>query len=805
MDNLFQDLRYAFRTLIKRPGFTVVAVLALALGIGANTAIFSVVNGVILRPLPYTEPDRLAMVWLDNRRQGIREDITSYPNFIDWRDQNQVFEGMAGFRSWRQSLTGTGEPEELRGASVSANFFQIMGTSPSLGRGFTAEEETPGKDNVVILSHGLWQRRFGGDSNLLGRTLTLGGRIVTVVGVMPVGFQFPKDAEMWDPLAPSERLKAARSSFWLPVIGRLRPGVTPAQAQAEMDTIAGRLEQQYPESNAGYGINIVPLHDQVVGKVRPALLVLLASVAFVLLIACANVANLLLARAAERQKEIAIRTALGAGRWRIIRQMLTESLLLAALGGGLGLMLATLGVDALVAISPADLPRMENADLDVRVLGFTLFVSLLTGFIFGLVPALQASKPELNETLKEGGRTETGGVQGQRIRSLLVVFEMAIALMLLIGAGLMIRSFQRVYQVDLGFNSDRLLTVGLSLPRSKYADGASLKAFYKQLEERLAAVPGVESVGSTSQILLPELTNSTIFSVEGRAPEPEAQRLEVPYDTVTPDYFKTMGMALAQGRTFTEQDGPDAEQVVVINEAMARRYWPDTDPVGKRFKYGDPDSNSPWMTVVGVVRDTRRQGLDRTIRIESYLPYAQAPFRSMYVVVRAAGDPLALASTLRDTVWSLDKDLPVANIQTMEQILSETTAQRRLNMLLMGLFAAVALILAAVGIYGVMSYSVTRRTREIGIRQALGATRRDVLRMIIKQGMIIAFAGVVIGLAASFALTRVMSSLLFEVSATDAFTFAVTSLALAGVALLASYIPAHRATRVDPMVALRYE
>ncbi len=805
METLWQDLRYGLRMLRAKPSFAVVAILALALGIGANTAIFSVVNAVLLSPLPFPQPEQLAMVWLDNRRQDIHDDITSYPNFLDWRDQNHVFQSMAGMRNVSYTLTSVGEPEQLQGASVGANFFQLMGVSPAQGRGFSPEEETPGKDQVVVLGYGLWQRRFGGDSKIIGQTLTLNGQPFTVIGIMPAGFQFPSKAEIWGPLAPSQQLKAARGSFWLPVVGRLKPGVTPQQAQADMNVIAQRLEQQYPQMNAGYGINVVPLHEQVVGQIRLALLVLLGAVAFVLLIACANVANLLLARSAERQKEMAIRTALGASRRRIIGQLLIESLLLGLLGGVFGLLLAKWGLSLLIAFSPANIPRLENIRLDGRVLGFTLLVSLLTGLVFGLVPAWQASKPELNETLKESGRSGGSSARGQQIRKLLVVSEIALALVLLVGAGLMIRSFWQLQKVEVGLVAENVLAVRLGLPRTKYPDGANTAAFYQQLQERLAALPGVKAVGATSGILLQKLANSSIFSIEGRPVEPEAQRLELPFDAVSPNYFRTMGIPLIKGRVFTEQDKRDSLQVAVINETMVRRYFPNEDPIGKRFTFGNPDSNASWITIVGVMRDVRRQGLDEPIRIESFMPHSQAPSRSMEVVIRTASDPLTLAKSVHDAIWSLDKDLPVANIRTVEQILSERTAPRRLNMLLLGLFAVVALVLAAVGLYGVMSYSVTQRTHEIGIRMALGAQPRDVLKLVVGQAAMLAVIGVAIGLAAALALTRLMSRLLFNVSATDPLTFAAIAVMLTAVALLASYLPARRAMKVDPMVALRYE
>ena len=805
MQTLLKDIRYGLRMLLKNPVFAAVAVVALALGIGANTAIFSVVNGVLLSPLPYAHPEQLAMVWLDNRPQGIREDITSYPNFMDWRDRNKTFQGMSGIRDMTVNLTGVGEPEEVRGAAVSSNFFQLMGVSPAQGRGFTAEEEQPGKDKIIVLGHGLWQRRFGGDPGILNRVISLNGETYTIVGIMPPGFRFPSEAEIWEPLAPNERLRAARGAFWLPIVGRLKPGVARAQAQADMDVIAGQLEQEYPNINKGYGINVVPLQEQIVGNLRTALLVLLFAVAFVLLIACANVANLLLARAAVRQREVAVRAALGATRVRIVRQLLTESVLLSVVGGILGLLLAWLSLVSLLKLSPANIPRLENIHLDARVLVFTFGLSLLTGVLFGLVPALQTSKLDLGETLKEGGRGSSGGRRTDRIRSAFIVAEVALTLVLLIGAGLLIRSFWHLQQVSPGFKTDHLLTLQLRLSGSKYREGTQVASFYQQLQERLAAIPGVESASAASTIFLPKLANSGGFSIENRPPDPREQGIELPFDSVLTNYFQTMGIQLMRGRAFTAQDGRDMPRVAIVNETFAKRYFPNDDPIDKRFTFGDGNNNPRWISIVGVVRDTKRQGLDAPIRIESWMPHAQSTSRSMQVVLRTAGDPQTLVGLVRDTVWSLDKDLPISKMQTMEQILAERVAERRLNMLLLGLFATVALVLAAVGIYGVMSYIVTQRTHEIGIRVALGAQIGDVIGLVVRQGMKLALIGVLFGSIATIGLTRLMATLLFGVSARDPLTFAAIAALLLAVALLACWIPARRAAKVDPMTALRWE
>ena len=793
-DEMFQDLRYGIRMLRKNPGFTFVAVITLSLGIGANTAIFSVVNGVLLNALPYSQPEQLTMIWPDS------EGITSYPYFADWRDRNHTFQGMAGMATRNFDLTGGGEPEKIRAARVSANFFQLLGVSPVRGRGFTAEEDQPGRDRIVVLSHGLWQRRFGGDPGILNQTISLDGVPHIVVGIMPPEFKFPEKAEIWKPLGPSESDRTSRGFFWFNVVGRLKPGVTRAAAQADLDVVSKQIADQLGSQKrffADYAVKVVPLLEHTVGSIRKNLMILFGVVLLVLLIACANVANLMLARAASRQREVALRAALGAGRWRIVRQLLTENMLVAVLGGTLGVLLAWWGLRLLLGLSPANIPRLENIRLDGRVLSFTFALSLLTGLIVGLVPALQTTRLELSQTLKEGGSAGGGGGRAQRIRGVFIVAEVALTLALLIGAGLLVRSFWRLQQVDPGFKTDHLLTLRLTLLRSKYPE-RQVGLFFDQLQERLSALPGVEAVSAAT-----DRPHSGAFTVEHRPPNEE--ELELPFSAVQPNYFQTMGIALRTGRAFTAEDTRDRPKVAIVNETFVHRYFPGEDPIGKRFTFGGASPDAQWLTIVGVVGDTSRQGLDQPIRIESWMPHAQWPSSSMEVVLRTTGDPLALSRAVRQTVWSFDRNLPIPSLQTMEQILSERVALRRWNMLLLGLFALVALMLTAVGISGVMSYAVTERTHEIGIRMALGARGTDVLWMVVWQGMSLALLGVALGLGAALALTRVMEHLLFNIKATDPATFAGIALLLTSVALLAAYLPARRATKVDPMVALRHE
>jgi putative ABC transport system permease protein len=823
VETLLQDIRYSARTLLKTKGFAAAATLALALGIGANSAIFSVVNAVLLRPLPYANSDRLVLISETNMQpQAMSDQLPVAPaNFVDWREQQSSFESMGACANNIFNLTGTGEPERIMGMFATAGMFDTLGVRPLVGRVFSNEEEEPGNGRVVVLSHSLWQRRFNAEASAIEKAITLNNEPYTIIGVMPEGFRSVSrisggaalaDSELWLPFSSTSRaaeFMRNRTTHLLAVIARLKPAVTREQAEADLAAIASRLEQAYPESNSGFGINITPMHEQIVGKTRPMLLVLLGAVAFVLLIACANVANLLLARAAARQKEIAIRTALGASRGRLVRQLLTESLLLSLAGGTAGILLALWGVDLLRGLAPRDLPRLSEVRLDLGVIGFTLMISILTGLVFGFAPAFGASKPDLNETLKEGSRGSTRSFGGRSsLRSMLVVSEVALALVLSIGAGLMIRSFLRLQQVNPGFNAANVATLELALPPNKYQKAEHQKAFFQEVIRRVENLPGVQSAGITNAVPLSRGDRSAGFTIDGRPDPAQGEGPSASVRTISADYFKAMGIPLLAGRFFTEADRTGAPDVTIINEALARRYFPNADALGKRILStrlqllgGEPVTRE----IVGIVGDVRHFGLDIEPRAEMYLPYNQDAWPGMNLMVRASTDPTALVAAVRNEIWAVDKDQPIYNVKSMEQRVAESTSQRRFNMLLLVVFAFVALMLAAVGVYGVMSYSVTQRTHELGIRQALGAQAADVVRLVVGQAIALAGAGVALGLAASFALTRLMSGLLYGVSATDPLTFAVIPLVLIGVALVASFVPARRATKVDPMIALRHE
>jgi len=812
MQTLIQDLRYGARMLRKNPGFTLIAVITLALGIGANTAIFSVVNAVLLRPLQYAGPERLVQVWQNFPQSGANQVTVSAPEFLDYKDQNRVFERMAAFRPQGFTLTGGAEPERIFGLRVSADLFPLLGVAPALGRAFLPEEDQIGGPRAVILSHGLWQRRFGSDTTLIGKSLTLDGESFMVVGVMPPGFQFPPQAlqnELWANLPLDANDLNRRGWRPLGVIARLKSGVSPDQANAELKAIAGRS----PASGIVPSAYAVSLQEQVVGRVRHALLVMLGAVSFVLLIACANVANLLLSQAAARQREMAIRAAVGAGRSRLFRQLFVESLPLALLGGGVGLLMAVWIVELLVSVNPGNLPRANEIGIDLRTLWFTLSVSLLTGVVFSLAPAWQFSKLDLNESLKEGGRGTSVSFRRFSLRSLLLVSEVALSLTLLIGAGLMINSFARLLRVDLGFNPRGVLTMQMALPQSKYAEIQQRALFFERALERISRLPGVQSAGMTSA--LPLTGNPDFgFTIEGRTPSAPGDVPQTGWRAISPDYLQTMGIPLRRGRYFSGQDHEKAAGVAIINETMARRFWPDEDPLGKRIKLGGPQRPYPWMEIVGIVGDVKHDGMDAPVGPEMYMPYAQTPFSqmpaglrfpAMSLVARGGSDHDSLAAAMRAEIKALDKDQPVTNIQTLDQLLADSISQQRFYLLLLSFFASIALILAAVGLYGVVSYTVKQRTHEIGVRMAFGAQAGDVLRHIIKFGMKLTLIGALIGLAGALTLTRLMRTLLFDLSATDPLTFIVVALLLTGVALLACWIPARRATKVDPMIALRCE
>jgi putative ABC transport system permease protein len=833
-DEMIQDLRYGLRMLRQRPGFTLVAVIALALGIGANTAIFSIINAVLLRPLPFSEPDRLMIVWQTNQqaRPGNHSELPfAYPNYDELQKQCKVCEEIGAWNSGidtRFALTGGEHPEEVQYAVISASLFSALGVKPALGRAFLPEEDQLGAARVAIISHGLWQRRWSGDRKLLGQPVIFNGQSYTLVGIMPPRFvfpRFPRDAEVWIPfsnLTQARRFSPGTRS--LNVIAKLKAGATITQAEVEMETIARRIEQQDPQFNRGLGLRPIPLHQQLTGHLRLALFVLFGAVGFVLLIACANIANLLLARASTRRQEIAVRLALGATRLRLARQLLTESSILALLGGAVGLLLAKFGISLLSIIPynaasyyiPYNIPH-DQITLDGRVFGFTFALSLLAGMIFGLAPAFQSSRPDLNTALKTSGGSSGSGPLRQRTRSLLVVVEVALSLILLVGAGLMIKSFMRLHEVDPGFEPKYVLTAEINLPGRKYPDGQKVSTFHEQLLERLAAMPGVEAVGLGSPLPLSGTNGSTAFFIDGQpVPEPRDRPHTHPR-TISPAYFRAMGMRVIEGRAFTEQDNAQAPRVAIINETMARRFWPAQAAIGKgaaldfetmKFFPDRPplfDRAGGMREIVGIVRDVRHEDLETEPRPEMYIPDRQRPERGMSLVIRSEADPGSLATAVRDAVSEVDPDQPVANVKLMSQMFADSVAKPRFNYLLLTIFAAVALILSATGIYGVMSYAVTARTREMGIRLALGAQAADVLKMVILQGMRPVIAGIVLGLAGTYALTRVMVALLFHVSPTDRAIFAGVAALLALVALLACCLPARRATKVDPVMALRDE
>jgi len=787
--------------LLNKPGFSAVALITLALGIGANTMIFSVVNGVLLNPLPFPDSDRL--VRLGEKHAKYTGNFT-YASFLDLGNETESLENISAARFWSDNLSDAGEPEQVSIMLVSANFFAALEVPPQLGRTFRPEEDTPGNNNVVVLSHALWQRRYGGDPNVIGKPIKLGDREQTIVGVMPPGFQsnilFSGQYDVWSPLVPGGQLRDNRRSHLLPVIGRLKPHATIQQAEVELEAIAASINQRNPGvDDPDLGITIISLQERIVAGMRPALLVLLCAVGCVLLIACANVANLLLARSAAREREIAIRLALGASRWRIARQLLTESTVLAVTGGMSGLLVAFWGVDSIVALAPGNLPRMDQVHLNGRVLLFTLAISLVTGILFGMAPAVQLPKLAIHEVVKDGGRGSTGS-RRRWLRQFLVVAEIAIALVLLIGAGLLINSFWRLQHTDRGFDERNVLTINFTL--SRYSTGEQQIAFLRTVLERVGQVPGARAVGLVSTLPL-RSGPSTDFVIEGQSyefgDEPSAD-----IRIIDPSYFGAMSIPLRAGRTFAETDSPDSTKVMVINENMARRFWPNEDPIGKRVTMKDW---GPPLTgeIVGIVGDVKADGLDSDVRPMIYWPYTQFPQIFGNIVVRTQGSSLNLIGAVKSQIWSVDPSQAIANVDTMEQVLSTSVATRRFNMVLIALFAATALVLASVGIYGVISYTVSQRTHEIGIRMALGANGSDVMKLVVAQGVSLTLAGVAVGVGASIGLTRLMSTLLYGVGPTDIATFTAVAVLLTVVALIACAIPARRATKVDPMFALRCE
>ncbi|MGH7579832.1 MAG: ABC transporter permease [Gemmatimonadales bacterium] len=814
MDTLLQDLRYSLRRLAKSPAFTAIVVLTLALGIGANTAIFSAVNAVLLRPLPYHEPHRL--VTIEHLYPSLDlEAPVSVPGFLDYQERGRSFESMAVQTNWQANLTGVGEPVRMQGQRVTGRFFATLQVPALLGRTLQPGEDSPGRERVAVVSYDAWQRIFGADPGIVGRNLALNGESYQVVGVMPSGFRdfFNKNAEIWAPLVftADQMADEERTHEFLNLTARMNPGVSVEQAQGEMRTVAEQLKREYTDAYPpSWSLLVTGLSLQATGDVRPALLVLLGAVGFVLLIACANVANLLLARAATRAKEIAVRTALGATRERLLRQLLTESLIVSLAGGAVGLLLAYLGVRTLVAMDIGNLPRSDEIGVDGAVMLFTLLVSLLAGLLFGLAPAVHTSTPNLHGALKEGGRGTTADRGSQALRRSLVVTEVALALTLLTGAGLLLKSFARLQGVDPGFDPSNLLTFNLALPSTRYANDTAQAAFFDQALPAIARVPGVVGAGATSVMPFGGSWSTGSFDIEGYQPPENQPGPWGDIRIVSPRFFETMRIPLVQGRLLNDEDRDGARLVAVIDQEFVRRYWPDEDPLGKRFTFGPPDgvsdtTQNEWIEVVGVVGHTAHEGLDADPRIQLYLPYRQVTFPFMAVAVRTTGSPDRYVNLVRQAVRSVDPDQPISAVSNMDELLSQSVGQRRLSMMLLSLFSGIALVLASIGIYGVMGYSVTQRSRELGVRIALGANRGDVLRLVLRQGMGLALLGIGIGLTGALALTRLIESQLYGVAATDPATFALGAAILAATALLANLIPAVRAMRMDPAVVLREE
>ena len=809
VDMLRQDVRFAIRTFRHSKGFTAVAIATIALGIGATAAIFSVVDALILQPLPFPDANRIVMVWMDNRRLGLHEDLHSYPNLVDLKAQNRSLSHLAPFRQAGVNVTGNGEPQRVAAGVLPAEALGALGARPMLGQLYTAANEVQGNDAVALIGQGLWASNFGSDPNVIGKSIELNGRKRTIVGVMPAGFAFPTErTQIWLPLVVPDNYRSARSAFFLSAVGKLEPNVSLERARSDLGAIAKRLEAQYP-TNRDYGVTLTPLPEQVVGPtLRTTLWMMLGAVAAVLLIACANVANLLLSRAAVREREVTVRMALGASRRRLVRQLLTESVLLSVLGGAAGIAIALGILRVLPTLAPANLPRLDHVGLNGTVLLVTSIVTLLTGMLFGLVPALQSSRSHLGTTLREGGRAGTAGRGGVRLRRGIVGAQLALVVVLLTGAGLLLRTFITLQRVDLGFTTENVLTFNVQLAGAKYPRESQAIQFFETLVDRLRALPGVQGVGTISTMMLSATPNSTGIAAEGR--ETRQDDNEVTFDAISPGFFSAVGARLVAGRDFTPADRDSAPPVAMINEHMKKRYWPAGGAIGKRFRFGSSSSpndslRNPWITVVGVVGDMRRTGVDKEVRDEAFLPYRQNADPGQLVVVRTAKDPMSVVPLVKQTLRSIDGEQPISNLQTMEQMLAGLVAQRRFSMALVGGFAVLALILALIGAYGVTAYLVSQRTKEIGVRLALGAEPSRVSRLVVGEGMRVAAIGVGAGVIIALLTTRLASSLLYHVSPRDPLTIGVVVLTLLGVSALANYLPARRAARVDPLTALRQD